>query len=220
MGSIFHILHVNRHERSFSEVCRLGMQPGKTQLQVGKTLRGDMVKENQSYQDIKIPRAYIASALPYSKDENSILFNVEFLPEPIITDRLHIRATVPDLAPLSVTWDNWESIKNNLGPLDVSIERSSRSKRKDIRRLCLNAIIRPTAHGKNALRAMRSHAALLRRANPVGSYLGYEAFNSGGSAYYYILKDDKDETSIIQCWDPPEKASKSKYCTHIFQMNQ
>ncbi|NNJ75467.1 MAG: hypothetical protein HKP56_09930, partial [Anderseniella sp.] len=185
----------------------------------GKTFRGDMVARNQSYQDIRIPRAYIWSAMPFSRDKRGKFHHVKVLPQTIVTDQLHIKATLPDMAPLSLTWDNWDTIRNDLGPLDVSIRKVRQSKREDIRKLSIEAVIRTTADGVDALYAMRKYAEIRKRANPVDSYLGYESFNSGGSAYYYISENDRGETSIIQCWDRPQKASKSKYCTHSFRLN-
>ena len=185
----------------------------------GTTFRGDMVEKNKYYQDIRIPRAYIWSAMPFSKDKRSNFHYAKDLSEPIVTGQLHIKATLPDMAPLSVTWNNWDTNKIDLGPLDVSIQRVRQSKREDIRKLSMEAIIRATAHGVDAREVMRKIAEIRKRANPVDSYLGYELFNSGGSAYYYISENDRGETSIIQCWDRPQKASKTKYCTHSFRLN-
>lgn len=174
----------------------------RTNCDWGTTYRGDMVEKNKAYQIIKIPRAYIWRALPFSKGWKANFFYARDVPDPLITGALHIKATMPDMAPLSLTTGDWK--RQHPGRL---------------RHLSVGAVIRTTGHGVDSRVAIQKTAASMRKRNPVDDHLGYDAIYSAGSIYYYVSEDDPDEISIITCYRPPEKAKRHVFCTYRFPLN-
>lgn len=174
----------------------------RTSCDWGTTYRGDMVEKNKTYQIIKIPRAYIWRALPFSRGWKTNFFYARDVPDPLITGALYIRATMPDMAPLSLTTGDWR--RQHPGRL---------------RHLSVSAVIRTTGHGVDSRVAIQKGVASMRKKNPVGGHLGYDSVSNAGSTYYYLSENDPDEISIVSCYRPPEKAKKHVFCTYRFPLN-
>ena len=198
----------------------------------GSTLADGTFKEGKPYQTIRLPRAYIYYANPWSRRDPHPEFRVDVLPDQIATNHLIIAMSATG-APFSVAWTNWDRqrpdmglpIAGNLaspGRMDERLLRRYGRKRLEMRALTDLVEIYTTSRTVPTREALRKIAELWRWKTPPKRYLGYDSYGSRPDiGRIYINEEAADGIVIADCLTSPETAPAHKnfFCTYYFALN-
>ena len=197
----------------------------------GRVLADGTFEAGKPYQTIRLPRAYIDFANPYSQRTKQNEFRFDVLPDHVVTDHLVILTAAPDEAPYSVVWSNWDKQRPEMtspiagelaspdGKNDGQYRRYER-KQLEMRALINVVDIWTTSRRAPAHDVLRVFAKRMRWSTPPQRYLGYDSYgDEPHSGYLYINEEATDGVIIVNCRNSLESALKNVLCTYYFAAN-
>jgi hypothetical protein len=166
---------------------------------------------------VKIPRAYINVADPYSSNASHPALRYNVLPERIFSPQLTLSMTYPEELPYSVVYETWPKHKPDFSMPRMGIGVAGlQGVEKQTRAMLIVATIRAVASDARAPDRPFKPDQFMPRA---GDYEGFSFHTNLPTNWQFYFDDGPDEIRRISCTASVEKSKPDFFCQYNVPLN-